>query len=149
MIPIDSRSTCATAASSFCRHSRHWQTVWQMWDTRRRIARSERTPRRGPEQRRGAPGLPAYYRAYRLRYAFTSLGGVYPRRPPASRTSVIASDHPMFRGHIEDGESALIFTAARPRALANAIARLMTDPTLYARVSNGSARAWLAGHTLA
>ncbi|MGW8281584.1 glycosyltransferase (plasmid) [Sphingomonas aurantiaca] len=48
----------------------------------------------------------------------------------------------MFRGHIDDGESALIFSAARPRALANAIARLMTDPTLYVRLSNGSARAW-------
>lgn len=60
----------------------------------------------------------------------------------ASRTPVIASDHPMFRGHLEDGESALIFTAAKPRALADAIARLMTDPVLYARVSNGSARAW-------
>lgn len=60
----------------------------------------------------------------------------------ASRTPVIASDHPMFRGHLEDGESALIFTAAKPHALAEAIARLMTDPLLYARVSNGSARAW-------
>ncbi|TCP88589.1 glycosyltransferase involved in cell wall biosynthesis [Sphingomonas sp. PP-CE-1A-559] len=60
----------------------------------------------------------------------------------ASRTPVIASDHPMFRGHLEDGESALVFAAGKPRALADAIARLMTDPALYAHVSQGSAAAW-------
>jgi glycosyltransferase involved in cell wall biosynthesis len=60
----------------------------------------------------------------------------------ASRTPVIASDHPMFAGHLEDGESALIVPAARPRALADAIQRLMTDAALYARVSEGSAAAW-------
>lgn len=60
----------------------------------------------------------------------------------ASRTPVIASDHPMFAGHLEDGESALIFTAGKPRALADAILRLMTDPALYARLSQGSATAW-------
>lgn len=60
----------------------------------------------------------------------------------ASRTPVIASDHPMFRGHLEHERSALLFTAAKPRALADAIARLMTDPALYARLSQGSAAAW-------
>jgi glycosyltransferase involved in cell wall biosynthesis len=60
----------------------------------------------------------------------------------ASRTPVIASDHPMFLGHLEDGESALLFRAGRPRALADAIARLMTDSPLYARLSEGSAAAW-------
>jgi glycosyltransferase involved in cell wall biosynthesis len=60
----------------------------------------------------------------------------------ASRTPVVASDHPMFRGHLEDGESAVVFPAGKSRALADAIARLMTDPALYARVSHGSAVAW-------
>ena len=60
----------------------------------------------------------------------------------ASRTPVVASDHPMFRGHLEDGKSALLFAAGKPRALADAIARLMTDATLYARLSQGSAAAW-------
>ncbi|MFZ3482957.1 glycosyltransferase family 4 protein [Sphingomonas sp. 3-13AW] len=60
----------------------------------------------------------------------------------ASRTPVIASDHPMFAGHLEDGESALIFPAGKPRALAEAVQRLVSDPALYARVSKGSAAAW-------
>lgn len=93
----------------------------------------------------------------------------------ASRTPVIASDHPMFAGHLVDGESALIFPAGKVRALADAIQRLAGDPDLYAQVSLGSAaasarmqnpvkwgdmidhwlrdttenRAWLAGHRLA
>jgi glycosyltransferase involved in cell wall biosynthesis len=60
----------------------------------------------------------------------------------ASRTPVIASDHPMFVGHLVDGESALVIPASRPRALADAIERLLGDPALYARVSAGSPLAW-------
>ncbi|MBW6523996.1 glycosyltransferase family 4 protein [Sphingomonas sp. RHCKR47] len=60
----------------------------------------------------------------------------------ASRTPVVASDHPMFRGHLEDGASAMVFRAGRPRALAAAIAALIADPALYARVSAGGAAAW-------
>ena len=60
----------------------------------------------------------------------------------ASRTPVIASDHPMFEGHLVHGESAMIFPASRPRALAKAVADLMTDPDLYARISNGAPLAW-------
>jgi glycosyltransferase involved in cell wall biosynthesis len=60
----------------------------------------------------------------------------------ASRTPVVASDHPMFRGHLVDRESAMVFPAGKPRALAAAIAALMTDPVLYARVSTGTATAW-------
>lgn len=61
----------------------------------------------------------------------------------ASRTPVIASDHPMFAGHLRSGESALIFPASRPQALADSILTLMRDPDLYARISAGSAKAWL------
>ena len=60
----------------------------------------------------------------------------------ASRTPVIASDHPMFAGHLVDGETGLVFRAGDPDALAAAIARLADDPGLYARVSTGAARAW-------
>lgn len=60
----------------------------------------------------------------------------------ASRTPVIASDHPMFRGHLVDGESAVVFRAGRPHALADAIDRLLGDPARYARISAGSADAW-------
>ncbi|MGW8281585.1 hypothetical protein ACWGK7_19100 (plasmid) [Sphingomonas aurantiaca] len=42
MISIDSRSMCATAALSFCRHSRHWQAVWQVWDTRCRGVQTQK-----------------------------------------------------------------------------------------------------------
>ncbi|MEO8709462.1 MAG: glycosyltransferase, partial [Lacisediminihabitans sp.] len=60
----------------------------------------------------------------------------------ASRTPVIASDHPMFAGHLVHGESAMVFQASRPRALAHAIINLMTMPELYARISSGSPSAW-------
>lgn len=60
----------------------------------------------------------------------------------ASRTPVIASDHPMFGGHLEHGQSALVFPASRPDALAQAVRDLMGDPALYARISAGAADAW-------
>lgn len=60
----------------------------------------------------------------------------------ASRTPVIASDHPMFAGHLVNGESALVYRAARPRDLAASILALMTSPDLYARISHGGPAAW-------
>lgn len=60
----------------------------------------------------------------------------------ASRTPVIASDHPMFEGHLTHRESALVVAAGRPRALAGAIETLMTEPALYARISRGAPDAW-------
>lgn len=60
----------------------------------------------------------------------------------ASRTPTIASDHPMFMGHLADGESAAIFRASDGVALAQRIADVLSDPTLYARLSQGSAIAW-------
>lgn len=58
------------------------------------------------------------------------------------RTPLIASDHPMFRGAIVDGVSALVFAAADPAALAAAIARLDGDPALYERLSTNASDAW-------
>ncbi|MCA1196344.1 glycosyltransferase family 4 protein [Sphingomonas sp. R647] len=60
----------------------------------------------------------------------------------ASRTPVIASDHPMFEGHLVDGRSAIIFRAGQPLDLADAIDRLFVDAALYARVSAGAEAAW-------
>ncbi|WP_206242052.1 glycosyltransferase [Novosphingobium terrae] len=60
----------------------------------------------------------------------------------ASRTPVIASDHPMFSGHLVHEDSALVFPAGQPRALADRIEKLLSDPALYARISQGSAQAW-------
>lgn len=60
----------------------------------------------------------------------------------ASRTPLVASDHPMFRGALVDGQSARIFTASSPRALADAVAGLERAPDLYAALSEGSAPAW-------
>jgi hypothetical protein len=62
----------------------------------------------------------------------------------AARTPIIASDHPMFRGALVHGESALVFAASDPDALASAIGRLASDSTLYARLSTNSAAAWEA-----
>ncbi|MFL6725416.1 MAG: glycosyltransferase family 4 protein [Sphingomicrobium sp.] len=62
----------------------------------------------------------------------------------ATRTPIIASDHPMFRGALADGESALIFPAADAGALASAIRRLAADRELYATLSLNSERAWQA-----
>jgi glycosyltransferase involved in cell wall biosynthesis len=60
----------------------------------------------------------------------------------ASRTPVVASDHPMFSGHLVDGASALVFPARDVAALARAVARLASDPELYARLSAGGEAAW-------
>lgn len=60
----------------------------------------------------------------------------------AARTPIIASDHPMFRGALSDGDSAVIFAAASPPALAAAIRRLDGDEALYARLSANAGGAW-------
>jgi glycosyltransferase involved in cell wall biosynthesis len=62
----------------------------------------------------------------------------------ATRTPLIASDHPMFRGAIAQDESALIFPAGDEKALASAVKRLAQDPELYGKLSANSLRAWEA-----
>lgn len=59
-----------------------------------------------------------------------------------SRTPLIASDHPMFRGRAVDGVNAVVFKAAQPESLATAVRRLIDDSALYARLSAESAKAW-------
>jgi glycosyltransferase involved in cell wall biosynthesis len=59
-----------------------------------------------------------------------------------SRTPIIASDHPMFRVKLRDGDNALIFKAGDVNALVDRIRLLAGDPALYARLSrNGEAAA--------
>lgn len=59
-----------------------------------------------------------------------------------SRTPLIASDHPMFAGHLRDGESALLFPAGSVAGLADAISRLFDNATLYETLSRQSHLAW-------
>ncbi len=60
----------------------------------------------------------------------------------ASRTPVIASDHPMFEGHLDHGRSALVYRAGDPLDLADAIDTLFGNAALYARISAGAHTAW-------
>ena len=62
----------------------------------------------------------------------------------AARTPIVASDHPMFRGALKDGENALIFRASDIGALAQALRRLGEDDAVYARLSANSQAAWEA-----
>ncbi len=59
-----------------------------------------------------------------------------------SRTPIVASDHPMFRGRLIDRQSALIFRAAFASDLAAKIETLSRDAKLYRRLSEASAGAW-------
>ena len=55
-----------------------------------------------------------------------------------SRTPVVASDHPMFRLKLKNRETALVFRAGEPAALAESLQELGTDGTLYARLSRAA-----------
>lgn len=56
----------------------------------------------------------------------------------ASRSPLVLSDHPAFRGRIRDGVGGLVFRAGDPAALAAAIRRPCTDPALYGQLSAGT-----------
>lgn len=64
----------------------------------------------------------------------------------ASRSPLVLSDHPAFRGRIRDGTGGLVFRAGDPADLAGAIERLCADPALYARLSLASGTALEALH---
>jgi glycosyltransferase involved in cell wall biosynthesis len=61
-----------------------------------------------------------------------------------SRTPLITSDHPMFVGNVIHEQSGLIFEAGNARTLADNILRLVREPELYARLSEGGPQAWLS-----
>lgn len=52
-----------------------------------------------------------------------------------SRSPVVVSDHPMFRGRIVDGESGVVFRASDPRYFLRATERLVGDGELYRGLS--------------
>ena len=55
-----------------------------------------------------------------------------------SRSPVIVSDHPMFGIRMKDGKNCLVFEAASPDSLANAVLRLMDEPDLYEHLSKSA-----------
>jgi glycosyltransferase involved in cell wall biosynthesis len=59
-----------------------------------------------------------------------------------SRTPLVVSDHPMFLDNVIDGQSGLIYPAGDVAALARQLARLATNPALYASLSEGGHAAW-------
>jgi glycosyltransferase involved in cell wall biosynthesis len=59
----------------------------------------------------------------------------------ATRTPVICSNHPMFRGMISE-EAAVLLPEKRPDAYADAMERVLDDPVLYRRMSVATKEAW-------
>ncbi len=59
-----------------------------------------------------------------------------------ARTPIVASDHPMFAGHLVDRQTAMVFPAGRPQAMADSIQALLADPALYAAISEATLSAW-------
>ncbi|MBI5067375.1 MAG: glycosyltransferase [Deltaproteobacteria bacterium] len=57
----------------------------------------------------------------------------------SSRSPVLVSDHPMFRGRVVHRESAVVFPAGSPVALFEALQSLAADAALYARLSAAAA----------
>ena len=56
----------------------------------------------------------------------------------ASRSVLLISDHPAFQGRLVPDHECLVFTAAQPDSLANAIERASGDQELYAAISRNS-----------
>lgn len=59
----------------------------------------------------------------------------------ASRSPLLISDHPAFRGRLKPDEECLIFEASNPGALVRALIRLGEDPALYRRLSGNAEQA--------
>jgi glycosyltransferase involved in cell wall biosynthesis len=56
----------------------------------------------------------------------------------AVRTPVVCTDHPVIESTLVDGEGVAMVEAANPSAIAGAIHRLATDPTLYEKLSRST-----------
>ena len=59
-----------------------------------------------------------------------------------ARAPIVASDHPMFDGHLVDGQTAAVFRAGDADALAIKVAALLADRGLYARLSECAQQTW-------
>jgi glycosyltransferase involved in cell wall biosynthesis len=62
----------------------------------------------------------------------------------ASRTPIVCSAHPMFVPVMKDGDTAAVFPPGKPKAFADAMQRVLTDPELYARLSRNADASWAA-----
>lgn len=60
----------------------------------------------------------------------------------ASRTPIVASDHPMFVDQLENDVSAILFPAGDVKALAAAVERVLSNPTCYNRLSTNAHQTW-------
>lgn len=60
----------------------------------------------------------------------------------ASRTPVVASDHPVFCANFTEGEGLAFFRAGDPNCLASAIQRILKSPAEYAALSQTTANAY-------
>lgn len=60
----------------------------------------------------------------------------------AARTPMVISDHPVFTGYFREGQGVRYYPAGNDEALAEAIVRLLDDPTEYEQLSRASADAW-------
>ncbi len=60
----------------------------------------------------------------------------------ASRTPVVASDHPVFRRAFREGEGLRFFRARDPESLAAAVQSILGDPALFERLSDSTAAAF-------
>ncbi|MEM9781449.1 MAG: glycosyltransferase family 4 protein [Pseudomonadota bacterium] len=59
----------------------------------------------------------------------------------ASRSALVISDHPAFAGRLADGQDCVVFRAADPSSLADALRRLIETPALYRCLSENAPRA--------
>ncbi|MGV6813667.1 MAG: glycosyltransferase family 4 protein [Phycisphaerales bacterium] len=60
----------------------------------------------------------------------------------ATRTPLIASDHPMFTPVLKDERHCVMFPAGNAKALAQAAHRLVTTPGLYEQISGSTQEVW-------
>lgn len=60
----------------------------------------------------------------------------------STRTPIVASDHPMFAGHLRHGETAMIHRERDPAGLASAVRTVIESPETYRRISEASASVW-------
>ena len=60
----------------------------------------------------------------------------------ASRTPVVASDHPVIAGAFREGEGMRFFRASDPKSLADAIVGILGDPEAYAALSRTTLEAY-------
>jgi len=60
----------------------------------------------------------------------------------ATRTPLIASDHPMFTPVLNDGETCVMFEAGNAQSIADATQRLLNTRGLYLRISSNTQIAW-------